>query len=165
MTLAEQELFNKHLNSLTKLSDEGNTQVERPRDCLIIKDENNDYTEVFTVSSEEHLKFKKDSVSQKIFKELEQGKHKVEATLDLHGMFEKDASEQLYSFLKKQYNLNAKVIKIIHGKAANKDKPPAIKNMVNRNLSKISQVLAFCSARSYDGGTGAIYVLLHVKRR
>ncbi|MEE3003294.1 MAG: Smr/MutS family protein [Pseudomonadota bacterium] len=165
MTFAEQELFDRHLNSLSKEHEKKEKIAEKSTEDLIIDEEENKYDIESNVTSEMRLKFKRNCLSEKNFRELEQGKYKAEASLDLHGIYEKDATEELYNFIKTQYNLNAKVIKIIHGKAANKDNPPVIKNMVNKNLSKISQVLAFCSARSYDGGTGAVYVFLKAKRR
>jgi DNA-nicking Smr family endonuclease len=39
-----------------------------------------------------------------------------------------------------------------------------LKNIVNRWLQHIDAVLAFASARSVDGGSGAVYVLLKTRR-
>ena len=53
-------------------------------------------------------------------------------------------------------------IRIIHGKGkrSRNNKGPVIKTKVNHWLRQRDDVLAFCSARPIDGGTGAIYVLL-----
>ncbi|MEE9156926.1 MAG: Smr/MutS family protein, partial [Gammaproteobacteria bacterium] len=40
---------------------------------------------------------------------------------------------------------------------------PVLKNKLNNWLRQRDEVLAFCSTRPVDGGTGAVYVLL--KRR
>jgi DNA-nicking Smr family endonuclease len=37
---------------------------------------------------------------------------------------------------------------------------PVLKGKVNHWLQQRDEVLAFCSARPVDGGTGAVYVLL-----
>ncbi|HRY16587.1 MAG TPA: Smr/MutS family protein, partial [Candidatus Competibacteraceae bacterium] len=37
---------------------------------------------------------------------------------------------------------------------------PILKQKVNHWLRQRDEVLAFCSARAIDGGTGAVYVLL-----
>ena len=53
---------------------------------------------------------------------------------------------------------------IIHGKGYRSQGRPVIKPMVNRWLRQDDEVLAFCSARPKDGGTGAVYVLLRKTR-
>ena len=52
-------------------------------------------------------------------------------------------------------------MRIIHGKGKSSEgKLPVLKGKVNAWLRQWDQVLAFCSARPNDGGTGAVYVLL-----
>jgi DNA-nicking Smr family endonuclease len=52
-------------------------------------------------------------------------------------------------------------VRIIHGKGLrSRHKGPVIKTKVNTWLRQRDDILAFCSARPVDGGTGAIYVLL-----
>jgi DNA-nicking Smr family endonuclease len=43
---------------------------------------------------------------------------------------------------------------------SSKDQHPVLKGKVNSWLQQWDDVLAFCSARQCDGGTGATYVLL-----
>jgi DNA-nicking Smr family endonuclease len=53
------------------------------------------------------------------------------------------------------------VVRIIHGKGKSSEgKLPVLKGKVNSWLRQKGEVLAFCSARPNDGGTGAVYVLL-----
>jgi DNA-nicking Smr family endonuclease len=53
------------------------------------------------------------------------------------------------------------VVRIIHGKGnTSLGKMPVLKGRVNSWLRQKNEVLAFCSARPNDGGTGAVYVLL-----
>ncbi|MBK8752826.1 MAG: Smr/MutS family protein [Candidatus Competibacteraceae bacterium] len=55
-------------------------------------------------------------------------------------------------------------VRIIHGKRVRvrNHRGPVLKQKVNYWLRQRDEVLAFCSARSVDGGTGAIYLLLCV---
>ena len=50
---------------------------------------------------------------------------------------------------------------VVHGKAwGSTSDYPVIKSHVNAWLREWPSVLAFCSAATIDGGTGAVYVLL-----
>ena len=51
-------------------------------------------------------------------------------------------------------------VRIVHGKGHRSDFGPVLKRMVDRLLRQLDDVLAFCSARQMDGGTGAVMVLL-----
>jgi DNA-nicking Smr family endonuclease len=52
-------------------------------------------------------------------------------------------------------------VRIIHGKGLGSGpRGPVIKRAVNVILRRTEAVIAFCTARPVDGGTGAIYVLL-----
>ena len=56
---------------------------------------------------------------------------------------------------------NIRCVRIIHGKGyGSNNKGPIIKPLVNKWLQQRNEILAFCSARPIDGGTGAVYVLL-----
>ena len=55
---------------------------------------------------------------------------------------------------------------IIHGKGqGSKDQQPILKQKTNQWLRQRDEVLAFCSAPRWNGGTGATYVLLSRKHR
>jgi DNA-nicking Smr family endonuclease len=56
-------------------------------------------------------------------------------------------------------------IRIVHGKGLRSGpRGPVLKNAVNVVLRRTDAVVAFCSARQVDGGTGAVYVLLSAPR-
>jgi DNA-nicking Smr family endonuclease len=56
-------------------------------------------------------------------------------------------------------------VRIIHGKGyGSNNQGPIIKPLVNKWLQQRNEILAFCSARPNDGGTGAVYVLLKTLR-
>jgi DNA-nicking Smr family endonuclease len=57
--------------------------------------------------------------------------------------------------------MDKRCVRIIHGKGKSSEgKLPVLKGKVNSWLRQRDEVIAFCSARPSDGGTGAVYVLL-----
>ena len=113
------------------------------------------------VETGEELSYKRPGIQTQMFKRLRRGQFVIEAELDLHGLTAIMAQRELSDFLRKCSHHNTRCIRIIHGKGrGSRDGKPVLKNHVNRWLRLRNDVLAFCSARQVDGGTGAIYVLL-----
>lgn len=109
----------------------------------------------------DNLSFCRSKVQKKAFSTLRKGRFSIEARLDLHNMTIATANRELISFIDECVGFSLKYVHIIHGKGfGSKNNQPIIKNEVNNSLRNISEVLAFCSARQADGGTGAVYVLL-----
>lgn len=109
----------------------------------------------------DELYFKRPGIQQRVMEKLRRGQFTIEKELDLHGMTVADADAALKRFLSFCRRNGYQCIRIIHGKGhGSRDRKPVIKNMLNQWLQKNNQILAFCSARSADGGTGAVYVLL-----
>jgi DNA-nicking Smr family endonuclease len=107
------------------------------------------------------LYFKRDGVQSRLFQKLKRGQFRLESELDLHGMTIAVAKEAICAFLAKAQQRNWRCVRIIHGKGYGSAKGvPVLKSKVNNWLQQRDDVLAFCSARQVDGGTGAIYVLL-----
>ncbi len=90
---------------------------------------------------------------------LKKGQLDIEASIDLHGMTLETARDAFSIFLHQAQQQHYRCIKIIHGKGST-DAPPVLKNAVYQWLPQSPAVLGYCSARSKDGGTGAVYVLL-----
>jgi len=96
-----------------------------------------------------------------VMRKLRRGQFTVDAELDLHGMTAATARRELDAFLARCVTAAARCVLIIHGKGlSTPDRPPVLKSGVNAWLRQRDDVLAFCSARPRDGGTGALYVLL-----
>jgi DNA-nicking Smr family endonuclease len=71
------------------------------------------------------------------------------------------ARQALSAFLQTCQLKAARCVRIIHGKGRNSQHGlPVLKHKLNKWLQQRNEVLAFCSARQTDGGTGAVYVLL-----
>ena len=92
---------------------------------------------------------------------LQRGTYRVAAELDLHGLRWDEAKVVMVRFLAAARDADARCVRIIHGKGLrSKGDGPVIKQRIDGWLRQRSEVLAFCSARREDGGTGAVYVLL-----
>lgn len=94
---------------------------------------------------------------------LHQGDFSIQACLDLHGLSVAQARVTLEDFLHSCLVSGKGAGLIIHGRGMSSPKEPVLKNKVREWLTRSrwrKWVIAFASARSYDGGTGATYVLL-----
>ncbi len=109
----------------------------------------------------DELFFSRPGVQKQTLRKLRRGQYKIEAELDLHGMTVDVAKDTLSDFLRQCTACSQRCVRIIHGKGLGSiNKQPVLKNKLNQWLLKRDIVLAFCSARPVDGGTGAIYLLL-----
>jgi DNA-nicking Smr family endonuclease len=116
---------------------------------------------VEAVETGDELSFLRPGVQKQLLRKLKRGHIAIQAELDLHGMFVDQARPAVTAFIANCTARDQYAIRIIHGKGlGSRDKYPVLKNKVNQWLQTNSEVLAFCSARPVDGGTGAVYVLL-----
>jgi len=107
----------------------------------------------------DELCFRRSGVQQQIIRKLRKGQFAIESELDLHGMTVSVAKKELGSFLDYCQSTNRRCVRIIHGKGhGSVNKIPVLKNKLNRWLQRYDSILAFCSAPSHDGGTGAVYL-------
>lgn len=102
--------------------------------------------------------------SQKLMQRLKKGLFPIQDYVDLHGLTRQEAEEKVSHFLTQSYRLGLRCVLIVHGRGLNSENHiPVLKKRLpawlNRGaINKI--VLAFSTARPYDGGAGAVYVLL-----
>lgn len=109
----------------------------------------------------EELLFLRPGVQHRQLMRLRRGQFSIQGQLDLHGHTVAEAREALGAFLKICQRDRLRCVRIIHGKGnGSLHRLPILKAKVNRWLQQWDAVLAFCSARPRDGGTGAVYVLL-----
>lgn len=113
------------------------------------------------IETGEELLYSRPGLQNSVIRKLRRGQYAIEAELDLHGATSIQAREAISRFLHDARTHNKRCIRIIHGKGnSSEGKMPVLKGKVNTWLRNKDEVLAFCSARPNDGGTGAIYVLL-----
>jgi len=141
--------------------------LQRLRDeAQVIDDMLSDYLDPSELETGEELLFCRPGLQHNVLRKLRRGQYSVGVELDLHGMRVAEARQALGAFLQNALASDIKVVRIIHGKGnGSLNKQPVLKGKVNHWLQQRIEVLAFCSARPVDGGTGAIYVLLKRARR
>ncbi len=119
------------------------------------------YEPLTNIGSEESLSFRRSGIQERLLSRLRNGHFSMEAELDLHGMTIPLAQQALTTFIADCQHYHIRYARVIHGKGwGSKDHKPVIKTWLNGWLREMEEVLAFCSARIEDGGTGALYVLL-----
>lgn len=110
----------------------------------------------------EEVSFRRKGISESILKKLRRGEYRIEAEVDLHGLNVTQAKQALRDFLQAMQRENARCVRIIHGKGRRSgNQGPVLKPTVQVVLQKVDAVVAYASARPMDGGTGAVYALLH----
>lgn len=109
----------------------------------------------------EELTHMRPGLQRRVWRRLRRGQYAVEAELDLHGMTRAQAAVALEQFLRDCRQRRMGCVRIVHGKGRRSDQlGPVLKPAVAGWLRRRAKVLAFCSARPVDGGSGALYVLL-----
>ena len=116
---------------------------------------------VATPSAADPLSFRRPGVRDQTLRRLRRGRYPVEDELDLHGLSQAAARDQLAEFITASRHAGLKCVRVVHGKGYRSGaRGPVLKIAVNTWLRRHADVLAFTSARAIDGGTGAVYVLL-----
>jgi len=117
------------------------------------------------IETPDELIFMRPGVQHRLFQDLRRGYIEPEDSLDLHGLRVVEARAELLRFLAHAQRHRMRVVHIIHGKGFGSEaRQPILKQKVNQWLPQLDEVLAFCSAPRFDGGTGAVYVLLALKK-
>ena len=120
-----------------------------------------DFSENDLLETGEHLGYTAPGVQRSILRRLKSGRYSIRAELDLHGLTREEAAIDLSRFLRDCREDGKLCVRIIHGKGRkDSDRRPVLKPLVNAWLQRNKAIVAFCSARDNDGGTGAVYVLL-----
>ncbi|MGB2928423.1 MAG: Smr/MutS family protein [Desulfobacterales bacterium] len=103
------------------------------------------------------------NVHPEITKRLHRGDFSIQAHIDLHGLGVEDARNAFELFLTDSITTGKKAVLIVHGRGLSSPDKPVLKTRVIQWLTCgpwRKWVIAFSSARSCDGGTGATYALL-----
>jgi len=113
----------------------------------------------------EELRFLRPGIQASSLQKLRRGHFPIEAILDLHGLTSVEATSRLQQFLQDSQTAGRSAVRVVHGKGHGSiGRQPVLKSRVRQLLQEITIVLAFCSARPQDGGTGAVDVLLKKTR-
>ena len=104
-----------------------------------------------------------DMSDQRLLQSLQRGEFAIQDHLDLHGLPVREARRAFDVFLDAALRDGKRALLIIHGRGLSSPDEPVLKKNVQRWLHRNRWrrwLLAYTSARSCDGGTGATYVLL-----
>ena len=172
----EIELFRRSVGDITPVKqDKVQRQPDQPApipkqriadEAAVIKEMADGFFDVEAMETGDELLYKRPGIQDKIFRKLRRGQFATSAELDLHGLTVDIARDSLAAFLKQCVIRNHRCVRIIHGKGLrSKQGRPTIKSLIGKWLQQRQEVLAYCSARQVDGGTGAIYLLLKNSRK
>ena len=103
---------------------------------------------------------------------MKRGKIHIDARLDLHGYYQEEAYNIMSDFISNSAQLKRRCVLIITGKGLHFERSGEKRSGVLRKMVPIwlneepnrSQILSFSQARPFDGGSGALYVLLKRQR-
>ncbi|MBI4508559.1 MAG: Smr/MutS family protein [Deltaproteobacteria bacterium] len=105
-----------------------------------------------------------EGIDRRLLRRLRAGDFAVQAHLDLHGLKRDEAKERVERFIAESRRTSRRCVLIIHGRGFHsKDQIPVLKQALRNWLGRgriARSVLAFATARTCDGGAGAVYVLL-----
>ena len=167
----DRHLFRSSVGSVTPVPSD-RVHHERPRPCprprfaradeaAVLRDAISDLFEPWELDTGEELLFVRPGLQHRLLHKLRRGQYAVGAELDLHGMTVPVARQAVAEFLHQCRLRNIRCARIIHGKGrGSRHAGPVLKGKVDHWLRQRDEVLAFCTARPVDGGTGAVYVLL-----
>jgi DNA-nicking Smr family endonuclease len=107
------------------------------------------------------LSFQRAGTRDQTMRRLRRGLIPSEDELDLHGLTQTEARDQLADFIVHSRDAGRRCVRVVHGKGYRSGaRGPILKTAVNLWLRRHLDVVAFTSAKAIDGGTGALYVLL-----
>ncbi|WP_366514904.1 Smr/MutS family protein [Solimonas terrae] len=121
-------------------------------------------TEPDEIESGDTLLYRSAGVQDAVLRRLRRGHYRIESELDLHGHNRDRARLAVVQFLARCHERDLRCVRIIHGKGnGSPNSGPVLKALLGSWLRRRKDVIAYCSARVVDGGTGAIYVLLRAR--
>ena len=126
-------------------------------------DEQQELADSLAVETGEFLDYRQPGIQHRVYQDLRRGVISPEATLDLHGLRVHEARTVLPRFLDQAMLRGYRCVRVIHGKGRDSGQQPVLKQKTDQWLRQRPEVLAFCTAPRWDGGTGAAYVLLSRK--
>lgn len=133
---------------------------------LPVGDEQREQLADLPIETGDFLEFRRPGIQNRVFADLQRGVIEARGTLDLHGLRVREAKPALIRFIRQSLMAGRRCVRVIHGKGRGSGaEQPVLKQKTNQWLRQFDEVLAFVSAPRWDGGTGAVYVLLSGKHR
>jgi DNA-nicking Smr family endonuclease len=119
--------------------------------------------------TEEYVEGARSGLDPRLVSRLRRGEFSTQGHIDLHGMIQPDAKVALAEFIIDSVRKGRRAVLVVHGRGLRSPGgQPVLKHAAAQWLSHGTiggYVLAFTSARAYDGGAGAVWVLLRRERK
>jgi DNA-nicking Smr family endonuclease len=179
----DEKLFEQAMAGVSPLSDENNRFLSPPKtDTRPPHPAPDDELETMTRLSElvsgvaelditfsdEYMEGSVPGFDPKLMQRLKRGEFPIQSYLDLHGLTKQDAQEKVTEFILKSFHAGLRCVLVVHGRGLNsQDHIPILKERLPYWLTRgpaRKLVLAFSTARPYDGGSGALYILLRKRK-
>lgn len=100
---------------------------------------------------------------------LQNRQYSPEAHIDLHGLNAEQAYHNLIAFFRNSYQRGLRTVLVVTGKGKNSiNGMPVLRTKVQEWFTKEPfrrVVIAFCTAKQEDGGSGALYVLIRKQKK
>lgn len=169
--MTEDESWQEAVKGVRRIKTNRHIEEIKPKEIEIRKDKITTVTFDVLKSGKNVAKDDFSQMDGCLAKRFKREEYKVQAVLDLHGVTEKAAFEQVCNFVKQSYNGNKRCILIVTGKGWD-DMPFSGKGVLRKAVpewlsnSEISPlILAFKNPSESMGGAGALYILLRKKQR
>jgi DNA-nicking Smr family endonuclease len=178
----DRTLFEREMAGVTPISGRGRKRVSRPGTVPLPPPMDPDAEAYAALAdlvlgngrfdiadTDEYVEGHVAGLDRRVLRRLRRGEFSTQAELDLHGMTREEARAAVERFVIGAVTSGLRCVRIVHGRGLHsRDQGPVLKEKVRAWLSRGRigrSVLAFTSAQSGDGGTGALYVLLRRARR
>jgi DNA-nicking Smr family endonuclease len=134
----------------------------REDDQLVLVASVSDEFEIDTLlHTDDELSFRRPGVGADVLRKLRRGEWVIQDEIDLHGCRTDEARELLAGFMRDAGKRGLRCVRVVHGKGlGSKGRQPVLKGKTKVWLAQREDVIAFCQARSTEGGGGALIVLL-----
>lgn len=171
VTVDDADLFRTAIDGVRPLrdTDPADVRAQRPAPVPLqfLRDEARVVDELLTspldAASAEvggELSYLRDGHDPRLLRRLRGGQYAVQDEIDLHQMKVVAARRMIRAFLAEALAERHHCVKLIHGKGLRSADGPVLKVLVDGMLRQHGDVIAFASAPSQGGGTGAVLVLL-----
>lgn len=164
---AASELFRQAIGPVRRIEVQAPPQPPRPRpaarqrqadEAAVLADMGGEQPVVEGAESGEVLSYLAPGYPRRYLRRLIRSHYVISDSLDLHHLEVRRAREVLALFLRQARQEGHYCLRLIHGKGGAQGSP--LKAMVELELLRRSEVIAFHSAPANQGGTGAVDVLL-----
>ena len=113
------------------------------------------------IDGSEHISYLADGHSPKLLRQLKRGQFRISEEFDLHHLSAAVAKKYLHQYLHEARDVGKLCVLVIHGKGLRSgDSGAVLKSMVDFELRRRKDVIAFNSAPAGLGGAGAVIILL-----